>query len=75
MVEYNRAFDVEMSIEGNTRMLLSEQPFEGQLAILDGLAAQVSAFDLDQVERAERGGMTVSVAAKQLEHRKAIVVA
>jgi hypothetical protein len=39
VVEYNRAFDVEMPIKGNTGMLLSEQPFEGQFAVLNGLTA------------------------------------
>ncbi len=38
-MKYDRAFHVEMPIKGNTGMLLSEQPFEGQLAILDRLAA------------------------------------
>ena len=74
-MKYDRAFHVEMPIKGNTGMLLSEQPFEGQLAILDRLAAQVAAFDLDQVKRTERGGMTIPVAAEQLENCKAIVVA
>ena len=50
-------------------MLLSEQPLEGQLAVLNGLAAQVSAIDLDQVERAERCRMAVPVAAEQFEYR------
>ena len=73
-MEYDRAFDVEMPIKGNTGMLLSEQPFEGQLAILDRLPTQVSAVDLDQVERAERSGMAIPVIAEQLENRKAIVI-
>jgi hypothetical protein len=74
-MEYDCAFDVEMPIKGNTGMLLSEQPFEGQLAVLNGLAAQVSAIDLDQVERAERSYMTIPVVAEQLENRKALIVA
>ena len=74
-MKYDRAFDVEMPIKSNTGMLLSEQPFEGQLAILNGLAAQVPAFDLDQVKRTERGGMTIPVVAEQLENRKALIVA
>ena len=74
-MKYDRAFHVEMPVEGNTGVVLSEQPFKGQLAILDWLAAQVAAFDLDQVKRTERDGMTFPVAAEQLENCKAIVVA
>ena len=74
-MEYDCAFDVEMPIKGNTGMLLSEQPFEGQLAVLNGLAAQGLAIDLDQVERAECGSLTIPVVAEQLENRKAIVIA
>ena len=62
-------------IEGDPIVRKPQQPSKPPLAILDWLSPKVLTVHLEEVERAEdRAGICV-VAADQIEHRQAIVVA
>jgi hypothetical protein len=74
VVKYDGAFDVEVPVKRDAAMRFAKQLFEHQLAVLDRLPPQVPTVDFEQVERAKRCGMTVSILLDQFEYGEALVV-
>ena len=61
MLEHDRAFDVEVPVEDEGRMLIVDQFLEGQLSVLDRLQTQVLPIDLHKIEGAERCRRAVTI--------------
>ena len=74
MLENDRAFTIEMTVEGDTAMLAPQEPAEGAFADLDRFPAKVYAVELEQVECAQRHRMILPPVPEQVEHRKPLVV-
>jgi hypothetical protein len=69
--EGGRAVTVIVDVEDDTIRLPVQDVGQHMLALLDWSAAQVLAINLDQIERAEQGGMVMAPVAQEVEDRQA----
>jgi len=69
------ALAAESLVQCNAVVPEPQQPGQPVLAVFNRLASYVLAVNLGQIKRAEDRARIASVAADQVEHRKAVVVA
>jgi len=62
-------------VERDAGMLAAQGPCQNALALLDGQSAQILAVQFQQVKSAQYNNSVTALAAKQVEHRRAVFVA